>query len=216
MVFSNLQAVVLWGAVAFAVYCALLLLARSARLVGRRRMSRRRWQARIGHQPERHVSPPVFLDPAAFVDSPGPPDASLQLRAVMAGDFTRKRVMNRGEYRVFAIIEAEIASNWGGYRVLSQTALGEVLESKDRDAHAAINSKRADVLVIDEGGFPLVAVEVHGKGHYRSDAAARDAVKKEALRKAGVAYVEVLEYHTETDIKRMLRETLARLVPVPA
>jgi very-short-patch-repair endonuclease len=131
----------------------------------------------------------------------------------MNADFERKRVMNRGEYRVFRIIELEIDSNWRGYRVLSQTALGEVIGSADREAHGAINSKRADVMVIDAGGYPVLAVEVQGKGHFGADAAARDAVKKEALRKAGVAYLEIMDYHTDADIARVLRETMNRTVP---
>jgi hypothetical protein len=35
----------------------------------------------------------------------------------------------------------------------------------------------------------------HGGGHYQGAAAARDAVKKEALRKAGVRYIEVTSEH---------------------
>jgi hypothetical protein len=214
MAMANVQAVVLWGAVAFAVYCALLLLARSARLVGRRR-SRRRWEERIQHRPERHPSPPVFVSSPAALDT-GPPPAGAQLDAVLGAEFSRRRVMNIGEYRVFQAVEQEVAANWGGYRVFSQTALGEVIESADREAHRAINSKRADVLVIDQGGFPVLAIEVHGKGHYRGDAAGRDAIKREALRRAGVGWLEIMDYHTEADVAGMVREALGRTVPARA
>lgn len=207
---ANLQAVVLWSAVAFAVYCALILLARGARLVGRRR-TRRRFHYR-GPPRDHHTPTPVFIAGDAWTERRQAPDASDQLRAVTEAEFIRKRVMNRGEFRVFRVIEQEVANGWHGYRVLSQTALGEVIESPDRAAHAAINSKRADVLVIDSGGFPVLAVEVQGKAHYRSDAAARDSVKREALRRAGVAYLEVMDYHSDADVARMLREVLGRAV----
>lgn len=213
MASANLQAVILWSAVAFAVYCALILLARSARLIGRRRTRGRRRQAPIEKAVERDISPSMFLEPPAAAPPEGPADASAQLRHVMDAEFTRKRVMSRGEYRVFRIIEVEVDANWRGYRVFSQTVLGEVIESTDGAAHSAINAKRVDALVIDAAGYPVLAVEVQGKGHYQGQAAARDAVKKEALRKAGVAYLEVMDYHTEGDITHLVRETLNRTVP---
>ena len=36
------------------------------------------------------------------------------------------------------------------------------------------------------------AIEYQGGGHHQGTAAARDAVKKEALRRAGIGYVEVV------------------------
>lgn len=69
---------------------------------------------------------------------------------------------------------------------------GEILASPDQDAFRSINSKRIDILIVDRAGWPVVAVEYQGSGHYQGTAAIRDAVKKEALLKAGVRYVEVL------------------------
>ncbi len=128
----------------------------------------------------------------------------------MAADFTAKKVMRSGEYRVFRIVETVLKSNPAGRRVFAQTALGEVIESKDRVAHSAINSKRVDVIVIDWNGLPLVAIEYQGEGHYQGSAAARDAVKKEALRRAGVQYVEVMNHHSDEDVARLAREALER------
>jgi hypothetical protein len=53
-----------------------------------------------------------------------------------------------------------------------------------------------------------------GNGHYRRDAAARDAVKKEALRKAGAEYLEVREFHSAEQIKSMVGEALTRALRV--
>ena len=39
--------------------------------------------------------------------------------------------------------------------------------------------------------WPVLAVEYQGGAHYQGTATIRDAVKKEALNKAGVGYVEV-------------------------
>src|SRR5215471_16926325 len=51
-------------------------------------------------------------------------------------------------------------------------------------------------------GWPLAAVEYQGNGHYRGTAAARDAVKKEALRKAGVRYIAVTPDSGTEDMAR--------------
>ena len=149
--------------------------------------------------------------PQAPAAAPDPRDAATQLRAVMSAGFARKRVMHRDEYRVFRLVEQEVQSNWRGCRVFSQTALGEVIESRDRNAHAAINSKRADVLVVDGSGLPMLAVEFQGKGHYQADAAARDAVKREALRRAGVEYLEVHHHTPQEQVVADVRAALGRV-----
>lgn len=137
-------------------------------------------------------------------------DVGQQLHAVMAGSFKRQRVLSLSEYRVFQIIEDEFAAQRAGYRVFAQTSLGEVIASDDRDAFSSINSKRADILVIDSGGWPFLAVEVQGDGHYQGTAAGRDAVKKEALRKAGVQYLEFGATDTADQIKSRVRELFAQ------
>lgn len=137
-------------------------------------------------------------------------DSADQLRAVMGAEFARSKVMGLAEYRAFYAVEQEVRIQRPSYRVFAQTALGEVIRSTDRNAHSAINSKRVDVLVIDRAGYPVLAVEYQGRGHFRGDAAARDAVKKEALRKAGVAYVEVFEFTSEEEVRRVVREALER------
>jgi hypothetical protein len=137
-------------------------------------------------------------------------DAANQLRFVMAASFDKKKVMNRGEYRVFRIVEEEVLAHRRGYRVMSQTSLGEIIGSNDRRAFESINSKRVDVLVIAPSGYPVGAIEFHGQGHHHGDAAARDAVKREALRKAGVEYVEILYTHSDASIAQIIQEMLSR------
>jgi hypothetical protein len=128
----------------------------------------------------------------------------------MAGSFEKRRVLELSEYRVFKIVENEIAVQCAGYRVFAQTSLGEILKSNNQDAFRSINSKRVDVLVVDRGGWPFLAVEYQGRSHYQGTAAARDAVKKEALRKAGVRYMEFCATDTDDQIRSRLREHLAK------
>jgi hypothetical protein len=73
-----------------------------------------------------------------------------------------------------------------------------------------VNSKRVDILVVDRGGWPVLTIEYQGDGHYRGTAAGRDAVKKEALRKAGVRYMECCAEDREDQIRQLLREHLSQ------
>ncbi len=102
-----------------------------------------------------------------------------------------------------------------GHRLFAQTCLGEVLASAHANAFRSINSKRVDMLIVDTGGFPVAAIEYQGAGHYQGNAAARDAVKKEALRKAGVHYMEVSEGDNRESIKSRLRHILGA-APAPS
>lgn len=129
-------------------------------------------------------------------------DASDQLRIVMSASFEKRRILSKAEARVFYAIEAAIKKTDMPWRVMAQVSLGEILASPDARAYGAINSKRVDLLVIGNDGIPIAAIEYQGSGHYQGSAPARDAVKKEALRKAGIRYVEVTTEHDVEDIAR--------------
>lgn len=135
-------------------------------------------------------------------------DYSQQLMAVESSSFERQQIMNRTEYRVFKVLETEVASAKKGYRVFVQIPLGEILKAQQEIARRSINSKRVDAVVVDRAGWPIVAIECQGSGHYQNNAAARDAVKREALRKAGVRYLEVFPDQSDEQIRSHLREHL--------
>jgi len=118
-------------------------------------------------------------------------DVARQLQAVSRSPFNKRKLLSRSEFRIFRIIEKEVAGARKGYRVFAQACLGEILSSPDEDAFHSINSKRVDILIVDQGGWPVAAIEYQGDGHYQGTAVQRDAIKKEALRKAGVRYIEV-------------------------
>ena len=157
----------------------------------------------------------AFHTPFRFVQNlrPDLTDVGQQLHAVMAGSFQKRRLLSPSEYQAFKIIEDDIAAARRGYRVFAQTCLGEVLTSPNENAFRSINSKRVDILIVDQGGWPVVAVEYQGSGHYQGTAAARDAVKKEALRKAGVRYVELSASDDAEQIRSRVREQLGWKTP---
>jgi hypothetical protein len=140
-------------------------------------------------------------------------DVGAQLNAIMKAAFQKRRVMNRSEYEVFKVVESEVVSAKKGHRAFAQTSLGQVLESASSDAFRSINAKRVDILVVDRAGWPVLAVEYQGPGHYQGTAAARDAIKKEALRRAGVAYLEVTQTDSEDQLRMRIREYLGTKSP---
>lgn len=142
-------------------------------------------------------------------------DPAAQLNTVMNAEFRPKRLMSKSEARTFLQIERLLRAQEAGWRVMAQVSLGEVLTSADAKAFAAINSKRVDMLIIARDGHPLAAVEFQGSGHYLGTAAARDAVKREALRRAGVDFIEVKPDHSDEDLAFEIAR-LIRLKALPA
>ena len=126
-------------------------------------------------------------------------DPHAQLAAIAKVNFERRRLMNKGEYRLFRFLEKTVADIAWGHRVMAQTSLGELIQpvwktpskAERRDAQSSINSKRVDFAIIDRFGLLVLAVEFQGSGHYHHKTFLRDAVKREALRRAGVELIEV-------------------------
>ena len=136
--------------------------------------------------------------------------ATDQLACVMAADFSARALLNRPEANLFKALDAAVIARNPGWQVMAQVSLGEFLSSPDKDAYWAINSKRVDFALMDPDACVVHAIEYQGSGHHQGTAAARDAVKKEALRKAGIGYHEVVAGHTTAgELKRLVE----KLVP---
>lgn len=146
-------------------------------------------------------------------DKPALSDAAEQLRLVMASDFKPRALLNKGEARVFAELDKLVIARNPGWQVMAQVSVGEFVGSSDPAAYACINSKRVDLLLVDAQCQARHALDYQGTGHHQGTAAARDAVKKEALRKAGIGYHEVVAGHTTPS---ELRRLVEKLVPQPA
>jgi hypothetical protein len=136
------------------------------------------------------------------------PDAADQLRIVLGANFTTQPLLNKSEARVFKELDRIVIGCNPGWQVMAQVSLGEILRSKDADAYRCINSKRVDLLLVDDDCQPRHAIEYQGGAHHQGTAAARDAVKKEALRRAGIGYHEVVAGHTTPAELRRLVEKL--------
>jgi hypothetical protein len=110
----------------------------------------------------------------------------MQMRRVHRASFRKQKLMNFSEFSVFRVIEQDIALKRSGFRVMAQAPLGEILKSPNENAFRAVNGKRVDMLILDRGGWPVLAIEYQGEGHYDGTSDLRDAIKKTALTKAGI------------------------------
>ena len=137
--------------------------------------------------------------------------AADQLKAVMKARFTAQPLLNIPERRLLECIDKALAELSPGWRAMAQVSLGEVLRSEFKDAFMAINSKRVDLLIMDRDFRPLHAVEFQGTGHHLGpETAARDAVKREALRRAGIGFVEVVSGDTPSEVRELVKKLVGR------
>ena len=169
------------------------------------------WQRRNAGKPRGELS--GFKRDFKAVPLKGTPernvlDAAEQLRVVMQAEFKPRPLLNKGEARLFAELDLLIIARNPSWRVMAQVSLGEFIASPDAEAHRCINSKRVDLLLVDADCRARHAIEYQGTGHHQGSAAARDAVKKEALRKAGIGYHEVVAGQTTPKELRLLVEKL--------
>ena len=173
------------------------------KLIWSMRRYRRRWPARRSRAELTSVGPKH--DPVPRID------AADQLRTVMMADFKAQRLLNKSEARLFKAIDKQVLELRPGCQVMAQVSVGEILKCEDKAAYACINAKRVDLLIVDDECRPLDAIEYQGEGHFNGAhaTAARDAVKKEALRRAGIGYVEVVPGDTPVELRRVV-ERLVR------
>jgi hypothetical protein len=177
----------------------------------KRTQRRERWQRKQG---SRRWSGGGAKSVPTIAPRPANPVATAaeQLRVVMEADFTARPLFNQGERRLLTVLDKILAEDSPGWRAMGQVSLGEILASPNEAAFFAVNSKRVDLLIVDADCRPLHAVEMQGKGHHLSDnTAARDAVKREALRRAGIGYVEVVSGDTPAEVRAMVRKLVGRV-----
>ncbi|WP_198373300.1 DUF2726 domain-containing protein [Roseomonas rosulenta] len=180
----------------------------------RSKLRRNAWRKRNPMRWERRNGPTATTGgwpgsaPAALATRQ--PDAADQLRIVMGAAFSAQPLLNKSEARVLKELERFVEDCNPQWQVMAQVSVGEILRSKDTAAFTCINSKRVDLLLIDGEYMPRHALEYQGWGHHQGTAAARDAVKKEALRRAGIGYHEVVAGQTTPS---ELRRLVEKLVP---
>lgn len=168
---------------------------------------RNAWRKKKGEVAEGPWAPKPDAAPDKIVD------AADQLRTVMRAEFKAQPLLNKSEARLFRAMDKlviELAPP--GWQVMAQVSLGEILRCEDKAAYGCINSKRVDLLMVDADCIPRAAIEYQGGGHYLGAhaTAARDAVKKEALRRAGIGYEEIVGgHHTPVELRRLVERIVS-------
>ncbi len=168
---------------------------------------RRKWQQR--QQRQGKVSP---FQPKSDPIPKKVADAADQLRTVRKADFKAQPLLNKSEARLFRLIDKIVLELRPDWQVMAQVSLGEILRCEDRDAYWCINAKRVDLLIVDADCKPVHAIEYQGGAHFKGAhaTAARDAVKKEALRRAGIGYVEVVAGDTPAELRRVVERLVSK------
>jgi hypothetical protein len=170
-----------------------------------RERARAYWRGRNGAKGKGKAPPPRTAKPG------GTGYAAEQLRLVMQAAFERRPLLNQKERRLLACLDKALADEAPGWRAMGQVSLGEILSSKDEAAYFAVNSKRVDLLVVDAQCQPLFAIEYQGTGHHQGKTAiARDAVKMEALRKAGIGYETIRPGDTPAELRALVRKVAGK------
>ncbi|MCP5080986.1 MAG: DUF2726 domain-containing protein [Alphaproteobacteria bacterium] len=131
-----------------------------------------------------------------------------QLAIVKQSKYFKRRIMNGEEYRLFQHLEQWMNARQCAHRLFAQVSLGEIIGSDDRSSYACINSKRCDFVIVDATGYPVLAIEYQGTGHFTPGAFERDNVKQQALESAGVRLVEVFDDFRWEDVQTQLDSAL--------
>ena len=104
------------------------------------------------------------------------------------------------------------------FYVFPQVSLGQIIRANANlgwhadQAHRAINSKRCDLLIADRTGNPIAVLEYQGTGHnIGGTAVRRDEIKRIALERAGIRYVEIKYDATPAE----MQQAGPRLVDAP-
>ena len=204
----------------FAAYWWLIPLAVALGIL--REVAFRKWPRRKGRSRRGYSSTTgQFRADAVRSDASRLGDPKAQMEFISRVDFEPCRLLNKSEYGVLRVLDKITQEIGRGHRVMAQTSLGEIIapqvasgsEEARGLAFRSINSKRLDFLVIDRSGMPALAVEYQGHGHYQNRAFMRDAVKREAVRKAGIEFLEVPAQYDATILEDQIR---CALIPSPS
>ena len=143
--------------------------------------------------------------------------------------FSKQRIMSsNGEVALFyaaRTVTGQTAPN-GDYPfyVFPQVSLGELVRTspktpsaarRSKDAYLAINSKRCDIVLADNTGLPVAVFEYQGAGHHSGTASLRDEVKRLAVTRAGIRFVEIPDGAGSNQIRSMIRDSLPVAAPPP-
>ena len=139
-------------------------------------------------------------------------DSAADLRLVSDAGFASKPLLSGREADVLGYVETVAAESGQGWRVVPQVRLVDIIASADAEANAVIGEHRLDMLIVSARHLPVAALDYQPLGQLKDDSALRDAIKREALRRADIPFIEIRANEPLDDVKAQL----LRLAAAPA
>lgn len=137
-----------------------------------------------------------------------------QLQQVTDARFAPRRLISNNEEQIFHALEVIIHDLDLDWRVMAQVNLAEIVDSTDPDALLAIGDQRVAMLIVSSAQMPLAAVEYQALGQVRDEGTLRAAIRREALRRADIDYIEIRSNDTPEMLRDQIRRLAARLTAV--
>lgn len=143
-------------------------------------------------------------------------DTNNQIKFIAQCTLRATAPVNKEASLVLYTLDEWVRSNQPTWRVSFEVGMGAFIktpyEPENRisaSAFSSYNSKRVDFLVVDNCGFPKLAVEYHGTGHDLSgDATDRMNVKRLALERARIPLIEIPANTSKAGILDMIYKTI--------
>jgi len=142
------------------------------------------------------------------------PSGGRELRLVNDARFVQRRLLSDNLEQVIIALDRMIGELDLDWRVLARVELTEIIDVSDTETRAAIGGQCVDLLIISGTLMPLAAVEYQALGQIREDNVVRAAIKREALRRADIGYIEVRADTSPEDLFRMVQRLAAGISPV--
>lgn len=126
---------------------------------------------------------------------------NIRQKLILSTEFKTVPIMNKSEFNIFRLL-TELLNDDNHkekkFRIFTQVGLGGVINTKtdykvasqdEKDAFWAVNSLRADFIIVDSLGYPVVLIEYNGKGHNIENPAYRDIRKQYACQQVSLPIV---------------------------
>jgi len=140
-----------------------------------------------------------------------------QMDSIEGIEFETVPILNEEEARLLPVLEGATKEFGDGHRLMAHSSLGEVLRPNTsgpmtdiQAAHASILSRRLDFAIFDQRGHLAAAIEYQGSAHDYSSAFDYDAIKQEALRKAGIPCLEIRYNYSDKSVREQVAGILQR------
>ena len=133
-----------------------------------------------------------------------------KINLILNTDFKTSPLMNKEEYKVYMSLQNLLFKEYKQkYLLFPQVGLGGFIKTlndfnsisqREKKAFWAIGYLRADFLIIDAFGNPVLVIEYQGNGHYiNNNTTERDTRKRVVCEKVGIRLIEIFSYYKNED-----------------